>query len=457
MLETYNTLVLQSLRNLKKNMTTAPVLYLIFIIMIVFSTLFLGVISLVLIENDLFINLDTLLFLIIFLFIIKSSHDFYQHFTKSEYLTYALSSPISQKKTIFEVFLMNFWFQLGIWVLFSTLYTVSILLLRLPVGVSFLYLTFTVGVMLATVLGTLIVLHYFSQYKYRLIPVGGMLCLLYFFPSLVSILLLLGVSLIYLYISLFFALDSYQFVKRKTWKQERTQLWLTHPILAVFYKEVIILWREKILFSILFSAVVLGIGIGYIARFGITQFLPENLAKFAEGIPPETYAFFGIYILTIHAAVFVSLSFFLNEEKTLWLLRHMPIHMMKIVSGKALTISMPFLCSIPFIAYFTAFIPGQSLLFIIWFLLFSFIASMILCFPLGARYAGRKSDILLLYSVSLMIFIILSIMYSLSSTITSMGIFGLVVYMLLVLLEITFFVFVSMKQTAKYLSIQYTN
>jgi len=438
-------------------MITSPVLYLLFIVMIVFSTLFLGVISLVLIENDLFINLDTLLFLIIFLFIIKSSHDFYQHFTKSEYLTYALSSPISQKQTIFEVFLMNFWFQLGIWVIFSSLYTLSILLLGIPVGVSFLYLTFTLGIMLATVLGSLIVLHYFSGYKYRLIPVGGIIFLLYFFPSLVSILFLLGVSLIYLFISLSFALDSYQFVKRKTWKREQTQLWLTHPIHAVFYKEVIILWREKILFSILFSAVVLGVGIGYIARFGIAQFLPESLARFAEGIPPEMYAFFGIYILTIHAAVFVSLSFFLNEEKTLWLLRHMPSPMVKIVSGKALSISMPFLCSLPFIAYFFAFIPNESFLFILWFLLFSFFASIILCFPLGARYAGRKSDILLLYSVSLMIFIVLSIMYSLSSIISSMGLFGVVIFVLLLFFELIFFVFVSLKQTANYLSIHYAH
>ncbi|MEF8848216.1 MAG: hypothetical protein V5A68_03695, partial [Candidatus Thermoplasmatota archaeon] len=293
------------------------------------------------------------------------------------------------------------WNNLGLWVLLSSLYSFSLAVLGVPLVYPFIYLKFTFGVILACFLGSIMVVHFFSKKKYRLMPVGLIFFVLFFYNGLSSVLILSMFSFFYLIWSLVYSLDSYLHVSRKVRKKEKPQVWPLNSVKAVFYKEVILLWRNKILFSVLFSAVFMGVITGYIARFGAKNLLPERLYMLVSNVNPVSYAFFGIYVLVVHGAVFVSLSFFLNEENTLWLIRHVTLKMRDIVYGKACAVSMPFLCSVPFIAYYSAFNSGESLIFLIWFLIFSYLACIIICFPVGSRYVGKKSDILLLYSISL--------------------------------------------------------
>jgi len=455
MLDTYHIVLAQSLRNLKRNITSSPILYLLFSVITIFSGLFLAFISLIIINNEIIIDLDNVFFIIFFLFIMKASHDFYQYFTKSDALTYALSTRQSQMKTVFEIFLVVFWVQLGLWVLISTIYSGALIIAGLNPSYPLLYIQFTMGVMLSSILGSILALHYFSTKKYRLIPLGFLLGLLYLFHDIYSLMLLLPISFAYLLLSLRYCLDSYQYVSRKIRKKEKTQLWLSSITKAVFYKELVILWREKLLFSVLASSVFMGITTGYIARFGAGDFLPESLEILVSRINPEAYAFFGIYVLTIHGAVFISLSFFLNEEHTLWLLRHVPVKMNDFVFGKASTLLMPFLCSVPFIAYYASFMGADSILFLFCFLLFSYLMALIVCFPLGARYVGKKSDILLLYFISMVVFLILSFAFSIQRVIIILGFSPIVVYLSLILIELLVFFFISMRLTSRHLMIRY--
>lgn len=454
MLETYNIVLINSFRNLKRNITSSPLLYFLFSVMIIFSIFLIGFLTLFFIRNQIPIDLNNVFFIVLFLFIIKGSHDFYNYFTKSEPFTYTLSTHVSHIMSVFEVFLVVFWTQLGLWVFISLLYTVSLIIAGVNPSFPLLYLKLTFGVMLASLIGSTIVLHYFSKMKYRLAPLVFILYFLSQYNDIFSVLILLIISFIYLLWSCTYSLDSYQYVIRKIWKKERAQVWLSNIKKAVFYKEIITLWRERVLFSIIFSSVIMGFGAGYIAKFGAESLLPESLQILISRFSPESYAFFGIYVLTIHGVVFISLSFFLNEEHTIWLMRHSPVNMSDIVYGKVFALLIPFLCSIPFIAYYSAFTSGESLLFLLWFLIFSYLVGIIICFPLGARYVGKKSDILLLYSVSLLIFIILGVAFSFNSIFGMLGISKYILYILIILIELLL-IFVSTKLAANSLSVKY--
>ena len=456
MLKTYNVVLINSYRNFKKNIVSSPILYILFSFMLVFSIFLVGFLTLFFIRNDVSIDLNDVFFVIFFLFMIKCSYDFYNYFTKSYPVTYALSTQVSHFKTAFEIFLVVFWVQLGLWVFFSTLYNVSLVLANVGLGLPILYLKFTFGIMLSSVLGCIVVLHYFSKKKYRLIPVGIILYILSIYNDIYFLLLFLAISFVYLLISLKYCLDSYQYIPRLERKAEKPQVWLDGIKKAVFYKEITTLWRERVLFSMIFSSVLIGIGSGYIARFGADKLLPESLQLIVSKISPESYAFFGIYVLTIHGAVFISLSLFLNEEQTIWILHHLPVKISTIVAGKALVLVIPLICSIPFIAYYSAFTNGDSIIFLSWFLVFSYLAAVTICFPLGAKYVGKKSDILLLYSVSLLVFIILGVIFSINSFFRIVNISQYLFYIILILAEFAM-LFVSLKITEKFLSIRYKN
>jgi hypothetical protein len=114
----------------------------------------------------------------------------------------------------------------------------------------------------------------------------------------------------------------------------------------------------------------------------------------------------------------------------------MPITDKTVIYGKSLSLILPFICSIPFIAYFLAFTQGDSIYYLIWFYIFSYLAGIIISFPLGAKYMGKKSDILLLYSVSMIILIILGISYSFTNIFRIFLSNNLIFYMLIILIEI---------------------
>jgi len=393
MLETYNLLLTDIVRNFKRNMKSSPILYFIFSIMILFSIAMLAMLTMFFIENDISINLSDVFFVIFFMFMIKSSVDFP--------IIYLLSSPTSNLKLLSEIFLLIFWIQLGIWVFFSSIYHFFIHNLGISLAYPVLYFQFFLGVVLSIILGAIIPIHVFSKKKYRIIPIGVLLTILWFWNDLISIILITIFSIFYLIISLNFALDSFQYVHRKKRKKESVNKWIVGIKKTIFLKEIIVLWRDKLLFSILFTSVFLGFFSGYFAVFGDSAFLPESLKLIISLFSKEIYAFFGIYIMTIYASVFISLNLFLNEENTIWIIRNLPI------SEK-----LPFFCSIPFIAYFSAFTQGESLFYLIWFFIFSFLVGIIISFPIGAKYIGKKSDIMLLYSVSMIILFILGISYS---------------------------------------------
>lgn len=427
MLETYVALLTNSARNFKKNIWDSPILYLIFVIMILFSITMISMITVFFVRSGISIDYKDIFFTFFFLFMIKSSVDFYNNYTKSKPLVYALSTPVKHKNTIFEVFLYVFWMQMGIWILFSTFYNILVMTFGLKLGYPIEYIQIIFGIMLSTILGVIITLQLFSNRKYLLIPLPIIMSVLWLDNNLYTVITVLILSFIYLMVCFNYALDSYQFFKRKERQKEKYQNWSKGIIKSIFLKEVTILWREKLLISIVITSSFLGLFSGYLAVYGNNSFLPENLKALISFFPAKIYSLFGIYIMTIYASVFITLNFFLSEENTLWILRNLPVKSRTIVLGKATTLVIPFICCIPFIAFFTAFTGIKSLVFILWFLIFSFLAGAIVSIPLGAKYVGKKSDILLLYSVSIMLLTIQAIAYSLSTLINNHSYFFIMI------------------------------
>jgi hypothetical protein len=178
---------------------------------------------------------------------------------------------------------------------------------------------------------------------------------------------------------------------------------------------------------------------GYFASYGSALFLPDSLQAITSRVPLIGYAFVGVYVMVVYAAVFIGLNLFLNEEKTLWLIHLLPVPITKVVWGKASSLALSFVSCIPFIAFFAAFTNGARLLLIIWLFFYGFLSGCILSIPLGAYYCGRKSDVLLLYSVSLMMFIVMGIGLIIGLSFESSGllfsvILGLVLFFELMLL-----------------------
>jgi hypothetical protein len=203
----------------------------------------------------------------------------------------------------------------------------------------------------------------------------------------------------------------FQQQKNKIHKDESTQF--PGSFWSVCVKEWVFLWRERLLASIVFSASFLGISTGYLAVFGQSLFLPEELRFFTNHLSVETYAFVGIYVLVVYTAVFITLNLFLTEENKVWLIKSVPLSAESFVLGKIVAMILPAIASIPFLAFFLAFTQGESTGLIIWLFVFSFLSGVIIAAPLGSKYIGKKSDILLLYSVSLIMLLISGIGFSL--------------------------------------------
>jgi hypothetical protein len=162
--------------------------------------------------------------------------------------------------------------------------------------------------------------------------------------------------------------------------------------------------------------------------------------------------FLGCYVVVMYAAVFPALNLFLNEEKTLWILRNLPLKNETIVYGKTLSLSLCFLTTLPYLAFVPVFLGTGDLVFLSWFLVFSFLAAVILAVPLGVKYAGKKSDILLLYSVAMILFVLLSIVGAVMNILRhTAGVSILPLCLLLLALEATV-LFLSLKLSARLLS-----
>jgi hypothetical protein len=233
-----------------------------------------------------------------------------------------------------------------------------------------------------------------------------MLAILWFERDVVTLTILLGLCLLYFFLSLYVALDSFQFVQKKKRLRQHLTIMITSPLKTIIQKETIVLWRERLFFSFLFSAIATGLFTGYLSLEGAELLIPEQLRETAENILPTVYVALGVYVVAVFSSVFTSLYMFLNEEKTIWILYHMPVLARTFVVGKLLSMVLPFVCCLPFIIYYCIFGGTSFLLFSFWLLCFSFLAGIILSFPLGAKYFGRKSDLLVLYCISLLLFVV---------------------------------------------------
>ena len=84
MLETYNTILVNSYRNLKNNMNASPTLYFLYIAMMILSSFMIGFLTQFFINTEISLDIENIFFIIVFMFILKASYDFYQYFTKSD-------------------------------------------------------------------------------------------------------------------------------------------------------------------------------------------------------------------------------------------------------------------------------------------------------------------------------------------------------------------------------------
>jgi hypothetical protein len=167
------------------------------------------------------------------------------------------------------------------------------------------------------------------------------------------------------------------------------------------------------------------------------------------------FVFLGVYVVVVYTAVFPALNLFLNEEKTMWIIRHVPVKNDVLIYGKTSALALCFLTSIPFIPYISIFIGFDQIVFLIWLLVFSYIAGVIISVPLGVKYVGKKSDIMLLYSVAMMLFAILGTAAIVGSAIRDNFAFPIVIYILSILAEI-FVLYISLKISSKILALNYS-
>ena len=409
MLDTYTTLLTDAGRNLQRNIRDSPILYIWFGFMLVFSVAMTAMLTMFMLKNKVNMSIDDVVFSIFFVFLMKSSADFHKYFVQSPNVSYALSSAVSQRRTVGEIALMIFWTNLGLWVFFSSLFSVFLSVAGVSLGYPIEYLKFTAGVVLGCILGVATSLHFFSPHKLRLLPAGAIIGVFLYVRNLEIIVLLIVFSLIYLAWSMRYALDSYLYVNRKDRQKENKKAKMRNERSAIFFKETTVLWRDRLLTSFVFTAVATGGFIGYLAVFGKDLFIPVSLRIQAEQFLPSVYVSLGIYIVIIFTAVFPAINMFLIEEQTMWVMRHLPVSEKTFVTGKVYALILPFVCSIPFLAYYIAFAGTRFLVFSIWFLVFSYLAGVIISLPFGAKYVGKKSDVLVLYCVALLVFGVVSV------------------------------------------------
>lgn len=389
---------------------------------------------------------------VFFLLLMKSATDLHTHFITTPQASYALSTQASHRKTVGEIVLTILLMNIGLWFTFSLLYILVLSALRVPLNYPVEYLLFSINVIIAILLGCSLSLHFFSLKKYRMIPTLVLLMFFWFSQSLLFVACMLPLAVLHCAWSLSHPLESYRFVKRKERTKERAQVHLRGSLQTLFYREVTVIWRERLYFSFISMSITTALGTGYLYLYGTDLFIPESIQKLVSGFLPTLFVFLGCYIVIMYAAVFPALNLFLTEEKTMWILRNLPIKNETIIYGKTLALSLCFLTTLPFLAFVPIFLGIDDMLFLLWFLGFSFLAAVIIAVPLGVKYVGKKSDILLLYSVAMILFVLLSIVgagMNLLRSATTISILPLC--LLLLLLELSM-LFLALKLSARLLS-----
>ena len=226
---------------------------------------------------------------------------------------------------------------------------------------------------------------------------------------------------------------------------------------ALFLREVTGIWRDRLFFSFVSMSVLTALGTGYLFLYGTDLFIPESIQQYISGFLPSLFVFLGCYVVVMYTAVFPALNLFLSEEKTMWILRSLPVSNETIVYGKTLALSLCFLTTLPFLAVIPLFLGVADLLFLLWFLGFSFLAAVSIALPLGVKYVGKKSDILLLYSVAMILFVLLSVVGAGMNLLRSHSTLPILPLCLLLLcLELTI-LFLSLKLSTRLLALSFKN
>jgi hypothetical protein len=453
MLDTSKILLKEITRNLRQKMKTSPILYTFFSAMILFSIVMFAFLAFFLLHTKVTFDFMDVFYAVFFLLLMKSASDMHTYFISAPQVSYALSTQVPHWRIVAEIMLSVFLINAVIWFSFSLLFLLVLSGLHVSTNYPIEYFLFSVNVLIAILLGCSLSLHFFSSKKYRMIPTLLLLLFCWFSQSLVFIAWMFPLALLHLLWSLSHPLDSYRFVTRKERISERAQVHLRSPLYSLFTREVTVIWRERLFFSFLFMSVTTALGTGYLYLYGTDLFIPESIQKFIGGFLPSLFVFLGCYIVVMYAAVFPALNLFLTEEKTIWILRNLPIKNETIVYGKTLALSLCFLTTLPFLAFVPLFLGVDDLLFLLWFLGFSFLAAVIIAIPLGVKYVGKKSDILLLYSVAMILFVLLSVVGATMNIIrsTTTGLV-LVLCILALLLEFTL-LFLSLKLSARLLEL----
>ena len=424
MLDTYLLMLTNSWRMFKKNFIESPILYLLFFGMTALSVLMIAGISLIFVRLGINLSLNDLFFIVFGMFLLKTSYDFYRLFITNKAMVYALSTQKKQSTVVAEISLSIIWSNLGFWVLFSGVYTLLIMNFPLGFNGTNAYLLLTFAVLFASIVGITFTLFLFSTHRFLLAFLGLPLYFVWTSFYVLTILVCFFIYCIIFIFSLKNVLDSYVFQQQKNRSHKNENVHFPGSFRSVFIKESLFLWRERLLLSIIFSAGFIGVSSGYLSVYGESLFIPDEILLFTSHLSTETYALVGSYVLIVYSSVFITLNVFLNEEKKVWLLKQLPVNSETFVIGKISVLLLSFIASIPFLAFFIAFTEGESAFSIILLYVFSFLCGVILAAPLGSKYIGGTSDILLLYSVSLLMLLIIGINFAAIQFALTLGVFA---------------------------------
>ena len=457
MFETTKVILKENTRNLFKKIKETPVLYFLFTCMILFSVIVFAYAAyfLSILDIGFIISLEDVFFTVFFVFMLKTIADFHNHFVKSQEVSYTLSTQVSQKRTIFEIFLAIFLIQLIIWLSFSSLFLLIAAAFRFDIAYPLEYMYFTLGVIASVFIGVAVSINFFSTNRFRLIPTLILLLFAYQSRTILFVVLTLPLAILHTTWSIKNGMNSYLFIKRKERTKERSQAKIRNIIRTQFHREITVLWREKLLFSFIITSVVTGFFSGYFYLYGEEIFIPELLRNSVDDFLPAMFMFLGVYVVIIYTAVFPGLNLFLNEEKTMWIIRHLPVANDSIVYGKTSALTLCFLTSIPFVPYISIFVGLDRIVFLFWFLIFSYIAGVIISVPIGVKYVGKKSDIMLLYSVAMSLFAVLGAMSILGNFIEKNFSYPFLIYSLILLIELLV-LYISLKISSRILSLNYS-
>ncbi len=457
MLETSRLLLREITRSLRKKIRTSPILYLFFSSMIFFSLVMFAFLTFFLLNTETLFNFMDVFYTVFFLLLMKSASDMHTHFISAPQISYALSTQVPHKKTAGQIVLAIVLINMSLWFSFSVLYLLVLSSLRISIYYPLEYLFFSMSVLSGILLGCSLSFHFFSSKQYRMIPTLLLLCFFWFSQSMMFTACMLPLAIIHCLWSLSHPLDSYRYVKRKERTNGLTQVRPQGVLHALFLREVTGIWRDRLYFSFISMSIFTALGTGYLFLYGTDLFIPESMQRYLSGFLPSLFVFLGCYVVVMYAAVFPALNLFLTEEKTMWILRSLPVSNETIVYGKTLALSLCFLTTLPFLAFIPIFQGVSDLLFLFWFLVFSFLAAVIIALPLGVKYVGKKSDILLLYSVAMILFVLLSVVgagMNLLRSNTGFSILPLCV--LLICLELTV-LFLSLKLSTYLLTLSLKN